>query len=569
VASYWDKLTKERVARRRLLRAGASLSLGGAALALVGCGDDDDDGDGDGGGGGGNTPGPSATQAPSGQPKAGGSVTWGQLADLPSLEMHLLSGSYDTLWQAWEGLVEYDTSFTPQPLLAESWEVNDDATEFVFHLREGVKFHNGRDFTSEDVRFNLERVADPDTSFAQLGVMGKWFTQIDTPDPTTVVLGTGGTPRPASFDFFYDLMMTAHEAVEEPNPLTTVVGTGAYIMDEWRPGDQFHLMKFADYWNNPRGYFDEQTVRVGIDAQTMVQQFEAGAIDLIREPPARDFVRWRDSGDYQALRHESTGGNYTMGYNSIAAPDSGAPIEFRDKRVRQAMNWAINRDYFAETVLLGTAQAHSLPWPSTSPAFEEEKDQHYTFDLDKARALLDEAGVDEINCGYNIITNPPALSEFAEVYQADVAKIGINIEIVVHELSVFIEKINADPPNYDGIFATGSTRANITPINFINLNGVNWGSTPAGEIDGITWADNNTGYYSEEYAQVVIDLNKATDPEEQKELYSVLNDVMLSDTWIAILATRPPLVGVQNRVQGVVNFPVREGFDVRDAWIES
>jgi peptide/nickel transport system substrate-binding protein len=521
----------DRRALVQLLGAGAGLAV------LAACGGEEST----------NAPAPAAAV---GQPKPGGTLRFGMLSDLTSLEPHVfITDHTDTIWQVWERLTEYSADLKPQPRLAKSWEINSDASEFVLHLREGVEWHSGRDFTSEDVRYNLLRVRDASTGFALLKTMSDWYETIETPDPHTVVLRSS-KPRPATFDFFESFNLGDRESLEAKKS-GVAVGTGPFMLGEWRPGDKFNLRKNPNYWDTGKPLLDEQVYSVSLDPQTMLAQFESGALDVAKTPPIRDFVRFRQDKSYQPLVHGSSGAYYAVGFNT-----SRPPLD--DKRVRQALQWTIDRERFAKVILQGTVQPYSLPWPKDSLAYEEGKATFYTYDLDKAKSLLEAAGVRNLEFGMLLNPNTPELIEFAEAYQADVAKLGFKMNIEVVEVAVFVERINARPPNYNGMWASTSSRSNLgSPITMITSGSVLWAT------NGV----NNTAYKSDRYTTVVDALVVESDPARQKQLYSELNDIILEDSWIAMLAPKPPRVALRSNVKGVRHFPALEGFDYRDAWL--
>jgi peptide/nickel transport system substrate-binding protein len=536
-SGYWERITRQRMARRRLLKAGASISLGGAALALVGCGDDDDDGDGGGG------------EVPEGA--GGGTVNIGLTSDLTGLEPHVtITDHTDSIWQIWERLTEYDSDLEPQGKLAESWEVNDDSTEFVFHLRENATWHTGRDFTSDDVNYNMLRVRDEAASFSLYKAQSEWYEDIEMPDDNTIVFRSS-IPRPLTFDFIDWFNMGDQETLDDK---TKAIGTGAYMLGEWRPGDQFNLLKNPTYWEEGRPLLDEQIFRVSLDPQTMVQQFETGALDIAKTPPLRDFVRWRDSDDYGTLVHGSPGSYYAFGFNTTWEP-------LADKRVRHALQWTVDRERFGSAVLLDTAQTFSLPWPEASLAYEEDKRNFFKRDLDKARELLDEAGVETIE-GFTmlLVTDSPEHQELAEIWQADLDEIGISAEIELAEVADFVERINADPPNYNGVWMSASGRANAgAPITHFVTVSVLWATN----------GDNNTGFQSPEYTRLIDTILLESDRDVLKDLYSELNDLLLEESFIGFLGSLDPRVAYQNKVKNIGYFAGLPGFRYQDTYVEA
>jgi len=512
---------------------------GAVLLACSGDGDKEDD-----------TPAPAAGDAPAARGKPGGTLRFGLQADLTSLEPHVFILNHtDTIWQVWETPTKYGPNLKPEGRLFKSWEINSDASEYVFHLREGVKWHSGRDFTSEDVRYNIARVKDPSTGLALLATMANWYETIETPDKNTVVMRSS-KPRPATFDFFESFNMGDSESLEAKKS-GVAVGTGPFMLEEWRPGQRFNLKKNPNYWETGRPLLDEQIYNVALESQTMVAQFESGALDVVVRPPIRDFVRWRQDKSHQALTHGSSGAYYAVGFNTSRPP-------FDDKRVRQALNWAIDRERFAKLILADTIQPYSLPWPKDSIAYEESKANYYKYDPKKARELLDAAGVRNLEFGMIMTPENPELKEFAEAYQADVAKIGLKAEIDVAEVASFVQRINAVPPNYNGMWVANASRANLgSPITMVTSTSVLWAT------NGV----NNTAYKSDHYSRVVDALVVESDPAKQKQLYAELNDIILEDSWIGFLGPKPPRIAARNNVKGVEYYPATEGFHYLDAYL--
>jgi peptide/nickel transport system substrate-binding protein len=552
---------KNRATSRRAVLRGAG--IGGAGLvgaALIGCGGDDDET---------STPAPStpapgttatpgATTAPPAEGPSGGTLRTGALEDITSLEPHaVLSLHPSTTWQTWENLTRYDETMTPQGQLAESWESNDDQSEWTLHLREGVQWHNGREFVSEDVLFNVNRVGDPDLQFGQLRSMAQWFPDGQTPDDRTLVLPSD-QPRPWVFDFFEYMNVAAPESLDgQGADLTTTIGTGPFQFQEWRPGEHIILSKNPNYWLPERPLLDEQNFSVRLEAQTATLQFESGALDSVIDPNIRDFVRLRDSGGYQVLSHTNPGNYYCMGINTMLEP-------FTDNRVRQAMNWSLDRHLFADQLMSGTVTPYSIMWPEASPAYDEAKANHYSLDLEQARQLLDAAGAGEFEMGINISAPFPELGEMAEIWQADLQSIGVNAHINLLEHPALIDAINSRrqnpdaPPNFDGVWMLSSGRSNISPVMHFLLQ--------------VTWAHrggiNNTGFHTDEYERLIDELTVAFDPELQQDYYSQINDLILEEAFVNPFANRPPRLFLQENVQDVRQNTI-EYWRYDEAWLDA
>ena len=174
---------------------------------------------------------------------------------------------------------------------------------------------------------------------------------------------------------------------------------------------------------------------------------------MIKSPPINDLVRLRADAQYQALVHPNGGLFYLVGVN-VQTP----PLD--DKRVRQALSYALDRRRFAESVLLGVGRPQALPWPPTSPAFESAKDASFALDLDRARALLREAGVESLSIDILLNNSQDGLS-LAQIYQADLAKLGITLNVKPLESATWLDLVNNR--KYSGVYWSSAARTNLLP----------------------------------------------------------------------------------------------------------
>src|SRR5579859_96801 len=162
------------------------------------------------------------------QPKSGGTLRFGLSGDLTTLDPHvIIPGGFDTLWQVYDRLTAYDDRLQPRPMLAESWDISTDGKQTKLNLRKGVQFHSGRELTSEDVKFTLNRIKDPKTGVGQFVAMSTWFSNIETPDKYTVLL-TSDQPRPAVFDLFEYLNIVDSQTVTDASVPDKRIGTGPF-----------------------------------------------------------------------------------------------------------------------------------------------------------------------------------------------------------------------------------------------------------------------------------------------------------------------------------------------------
>ncbi|MBV9582979.1 MAG: ABC transporter substrate-binding protein [Chloroflexi bacterium] len=479
------------------------------------------------------------------QARNGGTLRTGTVGDPPSLEGHLFVGNnFETANLVFDQLTNYDSNSQPQPMLAESWDVGGDYKRIKVNLRKGVQWHTGRDFTSDDVKYNVIRAQNPKDGAGQFANQASWFTSIDTPDKYTVILNSE-QPRPLVFDFFEYFNMVDRETVEGPNAKTSTVGTGPFAFVEWVTGDHLTLVKNKNYWQTGRPYLDGVRVAIASDPQAMVSQFEGQALDTMRGPPLGDYNRLKSNPEYQALVHPNPGTYYLIGFNTLNPP-------LDNKLVRQALNWAFDRQRFVDTATYAAAVPLSLMWLPGSPAYDAAKNSTYTFDLDKAKSLLQSAGVTqlEMDCLYTASTEANIATQ---IYQSDLAKLGITLNIRVLESAAWLDQVNNR--KYVGSYWSGASYGQLSP-------GTTFGGTKAWDPN-----NNNEGFKSDAYSQLVTAAGSETDPANQQQIYAQLNTLILDESFAPIVASSPGIMMTTAKVHGM-GPTSHASFSFTNAWLE-
>ncbi len=235
--------------------------------------------------------------------KNGGTLRSAIPADIASLDPHLYAaGAAQTVWLVNERLTAYDLQLHPQPWLAESWDLAPDYSQITFHLRQGVMFHTGRELTSDDIKYNFTRLKDPKVGAGIFVSQANWFTSIDTPDRYTAVLKSD-QPRPLMFDFFERVYIGDQATLENTSNKSQAVGTGPFTLTEWVPGDHLSFARNPNYWQAGLPHLDGVHVSVVRDPQSLVSQFEAGALDVVPTGLSlRDFARVRQEPGVPGVR---------------------------------------------------------------------------------------------------------------------------------------------------------------------------------------------------------------------------------------------------------------------------
>jgi peptide/nickel transport system substrate-binding protein len=482
--------------------------------------------------------------APKGQPRSGGMLTEGNLGDLPNLDGHWINGQHTT-YPIFDRLVDLDASLQPHPALAESWDVNPDFTQATFHLRQGVTWHTGRPFTSEDVAWNYNRIKSDRKIDG--GIKANFFTplaSIETPDANTVVLHAT-QPWPALFNV---LAWTNLIDPQTPPEQNQPVGTGPFTFVEWVQGDHITLKKNPNYWQSGKPYLDGIKVRIFTDPQSMAAELEGGGIDVAILPLMRDAARLAKDSTYQVVYNQNSGS-----VNLLLAQTKDASAPTGNKLFRQALNYAMDRKRFSDTVLLGVGTPKALPVTPTNPAYDATKDQAYAFDLDRARSLIQQSGVSNPTLEVVYSTSAPDYASVVQIYQADLAKIGVTLTLNPASQVVFIDQLFNS--KFAGLAANGSLFGQLHPAFF-------WGN--AYYSPNANWAS----FKSDEYSQLADGLLKETDPAKQKQVYAQWLDYILDQSWALPYSNTVPRAATTARVQGL-QYNMTEFLMANDVWLMS
>jgi peptide/nickel transport system substrate-binding protein len=470
----------------------------------------------------------------------------GMPGDLATLDGHLTQGltGFDTLWQVFDRLTAYDATLQPQPMLAESWDVAPDLRQFKLNLRKGVQFHSGREFTSDDVKWNLLRVRDPKVAAGGFVNQSNWFTSIETPDKSTVVLKSD-QPRPAAFDFFEFLNMLDRESMEAPDANQKAVGTGPFAFAEWAQGSHVRLTRNTNYWRAGRPFLEGMTASIITDQQARLAQLESGSLDLIPNPPAVHLARLRGDSSYQVLVHPLSAQFFVLASNVLMPP-------LDNKLVRQALHLAIDRTRFTSTVLAGLDEPEALPWPTFSPAYEAAK-QAPVYDLDRARSLLAQSGVGSFTMDALISSASDELFELVQILQSDLSTLGVTLTIQRLQSAALLDQINNR--RYRGITIGSQNFAQLEPVTIL---------TRSRTYDP---AMNNEGFKSDRYTQLITAAGGEADAAKRKQVYAQINDLLLDECFASVVSQFRPKLVMRTAVHGVEP-TLHEGFSYADTWID-
>lgn len=470
---------------------------------------------------------------------AEGSLYFGISSEPRTLEAQIQAGTAHRTFTLTmhRGLVNYGIDGKLSNELAESYELAPDAKSIVFHLRD-AKFHNGEPVTAEDVKASFERIMAPDSTGA-LRTQFEIVENVEAVDEKTVRINL---ERP-SVPFIHYLALP--EAVILPatwlkehgnDPNAAPIGAGPFKFGSWSRGRELVVDKFEDYYKEGLPKLDQITFQFYPDENTRVNAIKSGDVDLI------DYIPSRELGPLAAeegIRVESTVGPFmTVHFNTHFKP-------FSDPRVRQAVGYAIDRQLVIDTAFDGIGEPiYGIGIPEGYPAYDPTTKDYFSVDLDKAKALLAEAGYPD---GFEARMVSSSQYSFhqntAVAVQAELAKIGIKLNLDLTDWATRTSKIaNAD---YD-IAIMGNVGEITDPdwLSYLYYGGENLVRTV------------NAAYFDDAEINSLFDEGRrVVDPDARNAIYKKLTDRALELSPHVFLLFRDNSYAMRDTVSGFTNMP--------------
>lgn len=463
--------------------------------------------------------------------------------------------------QVYDTLVRYEEDSTEvKPALATDWSVSDDNLIWTFTLRDDVTFHDGNEFTAEDVVYNFERWTTSSEFFYYGYMFGATednlkgiIDKVEATDDYEVQLTLSEPNAP----FLQTLAMppfgiASPKAVEEygdeyfKNP----VGTGPFVFEEWIPDDSITVTKNEDYFGEVANV-DKVIFRVIPDNGARFMELQAGSIDLMMGLNPQDIQTAEDDENLQIIRRPSMNVAY-MALNT----DKEGPMS--EKKVRQAINLAIDKDQLI-TLYEGIGKAAKNPIPPSLWGFNDEIED-YGYDTEEAKALLAEAGyADGFDVTLYTFANPrpymPQPKVTAQAIQEMLKDVNINVEIIENDWDSHLTA--TENAEHDMAFL-GWTGDNGDPDNFFYVL-LDKDNTKVGSAGNIAFYKSDEVHDLFKAAQMEMDQDKRT------EYYMEAQEIIHEDApWFPIAHTTPPLAGKQS-VTGYVPHPTgSEPFNLLD-----
>jgi peptide/nickel transport system substrate-binding protein len=360
-------------------------------------------------------------------PKQGGTLRISQTADIqPGNILAGRGGNNAFRHNVFDTLTVLDaTTGQPRAVLATEWESSNDNKTFVVRIRDDVTFHSGRPMTAEDVVYTFEQIKVPENSSQMRPLVSEW-TSMTATGPHEVTITSDKAIAPRVFDVFQLATIVDKETFAGLKDASTVVGTGPFKFESWVPGATVRLVANESYWGG-RPYLDAIELNV-INDPTALANSIRGRADLVLELTPRDQIMFQ--GDASVELFSGPGGAFhPMGIDVTKPP-------FDNKSLRQAFGFAIDRERILDQVFSGQGEVSNLWWRSNEPGTTEELRNHYSYDPDRARALIAEAGAEGVDVPIKVIGfgSTPAVYE---IIQNNLREVGLNPVGEVLETAAF------------------------------------------------------------------------------------------------------------------------------------
>jgi len=478
-----------------------------------------------------------------------------------------------------EGLVEYEAGSTEiKPCLAESWDISEDGTEITFHLRKGVKFHDGTDFNADAVVFSFERQYNPEHPYHQYGEWSYWgymFSDIDRMekiDDYTVklVLSEPNASIMTSLAMFTVAIVSPANAEKyKEDAFKNPCGTGPFKFVEWVKDDHITLVANEDYWRE-RPKIDKLIFKVIPDPSARLLALEVGEIHGMEYPNPADFERIKANSNLVLLSEPGMNIGYmamNTGYGYVDANKNGVkdddePLEktpgyfepLTKKEVRQAINMAIDKEAIVRDIYMGTASVAKNGMPPFMLGYNDEIED-YPYAPEKAKELLAEAGYPD---GFEVtlhvmpvsrpyMFDPPKIGEAIQSY---LAAVGIKVNFYQVDWGTYLQETEA---GMHQMCLLGWTGDNGDPDNFLNvLYGLNACS--------IGTAGNYAFYTNKTNQELLTQALRTYDVNKRAAYYKKAQELIHEDAGWVFLAHSNQNVVFRKNVEGFVLHPTSRMF---------
>ena len=429
------------------------------------------------------------------------------------------------LFNVFDGLVKATPEGEVVPAVASDYTVSDDATVYTFTVRDGITFTDGNAITAEDIKYSLERFAELNEGSA-LSVI----TDITAVDDKTVQI----TLAAPDSEFIYNMTIAILEKANDANQVNAPIGTGAFSIVELKEGQYLELTKYADYWNAAElgNYVDEVRFKFIADAQTAFMELQSGTIDGLQYLTIDQINALSDTYDVVETTMNLVHGMFLNNkYEPLA-----------NEKVRQALNYAVNRDEINEFIFGGKSPIIQTHAYQATSWYNEATASTYTYDPEKAKELLAEAGYEG---GFDLeITVPSNFDQHvstAEIITEQLKAVGINATINKVEWSTWL----------DEVYKNRKYEATVIGFDASVMAPYTWYKRYVSDSDN-DMTNFSDPTYDELYAKAVATI----DFDEKHEIYNQMQQILAEKAASVFIEDPADFVAINKKYTGYTPYPV-------------
>lgn len=439
------------------------------------------------------------------------------------------AASGEIAFNIFEGLVKAAPDGTIRPALASVWDISPDGLHYTFTLRDGVKFHNGRELKPGDVVYCLNRLIDPEITAKSRDYTG--VESIEAQGSNIVITLT--KPDAAFLALLTEFGASIYPSEAEEQLSTLPIGTGPFVLTGWEPNNQLTLVKFEQYWDSQLPKLNEVTLKIISEPTTAVNNLLTGHVDLIpRLEP--DYLHQVENQESLKIIDSPMNLVQLMAVNNSVPP-------FDDVRVRQALNYAIDREEIIQGAAWGKGTAIGSNLTPAMGSWYKDMTGLYPHDPAKAKQLLAEAGYpDGFSATLHLPAPYPLHRSAGEIIADQLAAVGINLDIQVIEWGTWLEQINANR-EYE-LTVVGFT-GRLDPNSILNRY-----QSESGR---------NISYFnSPEYDELLVEGLETTDAAQRQDIYHQLQTILAEEASNVYIMDPSQLAVMNKNIQGWNNYPV-------------
>jgi peptide/nickel transport system substrate-binding protein len=460
------------------------------------------------------------------------------------------------------GLVKYDKDVKVVGDLAESWEIKEGGLVIVFHLRKNVRWHDGYPFTAADVEFTYHKLIDPKVKTPYGGDFER-VKSLEVLDDYTVKVTYKEPFAPALSSWSMSIIpkhLLEKEDLNTSKYSRYPIGTGPYKFKVWKTQEKIELVSNHDYFEH-RPFIDRYIFRVIPDESTIFLELQTQGVDSAGLSPLQ-YIRQTDTPFFKKYYRKFLLPSFAYTYLGYNLRDP----KFMDKRVRQALNYAVDKEEIIRMVLLGLGKVATGPYLPDSWAYNE-KVKAAAFDPDKAKKLLKEAGWADTNADgwldkdgkifeFTIITNQgnEERLKIAQIIQRRLEDIGIKVQVKVIEWSVFLTEY-IDKRKFEAVLLGWAL-----PMEPDNYDIFHSSKTGEGQFNFI-------GYKNEEVDRLLTEGRRNFDLEKRKACYLRIHEILYDDQPYMFIFVPDGISILHSRFKGIKPAPLGIGYNFIDWWV--